>query len=53
MKPISPFLAAFIKMMVPECEERLRSETTSLNAEALLPPLDAVVQSASAHDEWR
>lgn len=53
MKPISPFLAAFIKMMVPECEEHLRSETTGLHAEAMLPPFEVVAQSAPAREEWR
>jgi hypothetical protein len=51
MKPISPFLAAFIKMMVPECEEHLRNET--VNGAAELPPLEVVTQSASTHDRWR
>lgn len=52
MKPISPFLAAFIKMMVPECEEHLRSEMNA-TAEHMPPPLEAVTQPAALHEKWR
>jgi hypothetical protein len=52
MKPISPFLAAFIKMMVPECEEHLRSETTPSTTEAMLPPPETAGPPA-IHDKWR
>jgi hypothetical protein len=52
MKPISPFLAAFIKMMVPECEEHLRSEALSSTTEAMLPPHEAQGQPA-IHDKWQ
>lgn len=53
MKPISPFLAAFIKMMVPECEDHLRSESMNSPAGAMLPPPEAVTDPAIAHDKWR
>ena len=50
MKPISPFLAAFIKMMVPECEEHLRGD--AVNNPAELPPPEVVTQPATT-DRWR
>lgn len=52
MKPMSPFLAAFIKIMAPECsEEHKRGDEMHPAGEAILPPFDS--EATIAPEKWQ